>query len=498
MARRRTRRPVRTERQLLAEASNPALDMLAGQIDDDEGLFRPLTQRAGNNLPEYTQDKMLNVARYLSRVNPVASRALTLLSDFVLGEGVAPSVASAAVREVIDRHWQDRTNAWDTEMPRRFRRFLKTGEYLMPLFVNPVDGHMRIGSMPSDRIRAVHTDPENWERVREVELKPRLGQTEGIRYTIVNGMDALALSDIERPALWWTFGNDDGERGISLLYPIADYLDALDQFMFSEVERWLLLKAFVWDVTIKGATQEQIDGLVRQPAYQTPAAGQVMVHNDQEEWQPKSPALDTHDAANGIRLVRNHALGAIGIPEHWYAEGGDVNRATASEMAEAPRKRLTAIQGVWRHMLLDVLWTQAQYAVLAGALPAELPTEDEAGQPQGEPVAVGDHIELNMPDISPDDQAVMSGVLATLEAALVQAEDSGHVSPQTARRAFLIVLQQMGVDFDMDAEIGRIQQAEEQRDTARQHDAERLYQRGPQPPTLAVLPTPPERETGSD
>src|SRR5690606_13001830 len=108
--------------------------------------------------------------RYLSRVNPVANRLLTLMSDFILGEGVEISGASQAVQDIVTQHWTDRYNAWDRESPARMRRFFKTGEYLMPLFVNTVNGDVRVGTIPSDRIRTVHTDPENWESVTEVEL----------------------------------------------------------------------------------------------------------------------------------------------------------------------------------------------------------------------------------------------------------------------------------------------------------------------------------------
>lgn len=492
--RRKRQRPVQTERQVLAEASSPALDMVTGAIDDDDHLYRPLTSSRGNNLPQHTQDKILRVSRYLARVNPVANRLLTLISDFVLGEGVEVSGASAAVQDVVTQHWADRYNAWDRESPARMRRFFKTGEYLMPLFINPVNGDVRVGSILPDRIKTVHTDPENWESVTAVELKPVTGQTEGVRYTVVNDFSADELAGVERPALWWSYGNDDGERGISLLYPIADYLDALDQFMFSEVERWLLLKAFVWDVTIKGATQDTINEMVKRGDFRTPTPSEVIVHNDTTEWQAKSPQLDTHDAANGIRLVRNHALGAVGIPEHWYAEGGDVNRATATEMAEAPRKRLTALQEIWRNMMLDLLHVVVEYKVLFGQIPAELPTEDEDGNPHDEATPARGHVEVSMPDLSPDDQEVMAGVLSSLVASLMQAEDQGYVSRETSQRTVLMTLQQMGVDFDIEAEKVRIQADQNSRDAERQQDVQRLYQK--QPPLAVVPPQGNERESG--
>jgi hypothetical protein len=34
----------------------------------------------------------------------------------------------------------------------------------------------------------------------------------------------------------------------------ADWLDAYDEFLFGELDRYKLLRAFVWDVTLKNAT----------------------------------------------------------------------------------------------------------------------------------------------------------------------------------------------------------------------------------------------------
>ena len=175
-----------------------------------------------------------------------------------------------------------------------------------------------------------------------------------------------------------------------------------------------------------------------------------------------------------------------------------MNRATAAEMAESPRKRLTALQNDWRYVVMDTLWTQTQYAILAGVLPAELQAEDEKGRLQDDPKPAGDLIELNMPDVAPDDQQVMANVLVTLATALTQAEDSQYVSPQTAQRAFLLVLKQMGVDFDADAEIERIQLAAQSRDDEKQRDAERLYQRLPTIPRIVPAPSVADAQTGAD
>ena len=99
-----------------------------------------------------------------------------------------------------------------------------------------------------------------------------------------------------------------------------------------------------------------------------------------------------------------------------------------------------------------------------------------------------------MPDLSPDDQEVMAGVLSSLVASLMQAEDQGYVSRETSQRTVLMTLKQMGVDFDIEAEKVRIQADQESRDAEREQDVQRLYQN--QPPLAVVPPQGNERESG--
>ena len=89
---RKRRNPRRSQplaaRATIAEAS-PWDALLNGGdgIDADEHLYRRLTSSRGDNLPEFKHEKMLAVAKYLSRTNSTGHRLLTILSDFILGEG---------------------------------------------------------------------------------------------------------------------------------------------------------------------------------------------------------------------------------------------------------------------------------------------------------------------------------------------------------------------------------------------------------------------------
>ncbi len=454
-ARRQRQQPAGSRREGLREAT---FDLLANQgIDPDDHLYRRITGERGQNLPAYQHEHMLRIASYLYRTNPVAHRLVSMLVDFVLGEGVTITYRNAQVREVIERHWQDGYNDWERNAADLLTVYLVSGELLLPLFPNPVDGHLRVGCVVPEEVRDVRPDPENWRVVREVRLRAYPGEEPRV-YQIVNLREGIdELREAERPALFWKRQNPLGTRGISLLYTLADFIDLLDQMVFSEVERALLLKAFIWTVTVKDATARELAELAALPQYaQPPKPGAVMLQNERITWEAKTPRLETHEAANLMRFLRNHIFGAVGIPVHWFAEGEDVNRASAQAMAEPVRKRMTSVQDEWRAIVDDVLRCQVDYAVLSGRLPAEVTEERGDGQPTGGVIPAREAFRVEMPDLSPADTQQVVGSLATLTQTLALAVGEGYVSQDTARRLFLLMATQLGAEIDLEEEAAQL------------------------------------------
>lgn len=487
--RRRNSQPRRAPNTALAEGVYDAV-LDGSTIDPDDYAYRPLTAGPrGNNLPSYQHGKMLSVARYLGRTNAVGARLLTVTSDFVYGEGAGYSTQNELVKDVLDAHWRDPINDWDRHGPSRLRRYFRDGCMLMPLFPTQGTGHMTVGTVPADWIDHVDTDPENWENVTSVTLKKRaVDAVAGKTYTIVNRrMSAAELAGVSNPALYWSSGNDDGQRGISLLYPIADYLDLLDQLLFSEVERALLLKAFVWDVTLDGMEPNQIAAWVKNnPSMASgPKPGSVFAHNQQISLNAITPSLGTGELADFIRFLRNHVLGYLGMPEHWYSEGGDVNRSVGTVMAEVPRKRFTALQDEWRFILQDVCQAQIDYATLYGGLASEVAVQDSQGVDTSETVEARDAFTIQMADLSGDDVAKLMPAIQQLTATLSLAEGEVYISKQTARVAFLTFLGQIGVDINIEEEA---QRAEQEAQDRKDEQAQLLHAQQP-PVALAAYAT---------
>jgi hypothetical protein len=425
-------------------------------IDADEHLYRKLTGARGDNLPSYQHEKMLSIVRYLYRTNPVAQRFVTIMCDFILGEGVSLSFQNDQVRDVVMRHWKDQYNDWGRNAADLLTTYLVAGELLMPLFPNPVDGHLRVGCVLPDHIADVRTDIENWRVVGQVALKNRPGEEPRV-YDVVNIREGKGrLKEVERPALFWKRQNPLGSRGISILYTVADFLDLLDQMVYNEVERALLLKAFIWVVTVKDATIKELQDLAQLPQYANPPKpGAVIMQNEKISWDAKTPELDSYDAATLMRFLRNHVLGAGGIPEHWWSEGGDVNRAVGTVMAEPTRKRLTNLQDEWRCILGDVIHCQIDYAVIHGMLPELVPIQDAEGNDTAELIEAGNAFSIGMPDLSPADTHETVTSLQTLVQTLMIAVEEGYISEATSRRIFLMMATQLGMDFNVEEEAAR-------------------------------------------
>lgn len=438
-------------------------------LDDDEHLYRRLTGSRGESLPSYQHEKMLGVSKYLYRSNPVAQRLVTLISDFVAGEGVSLSFRNSEVEAVISEHWDDPYNDWTRNGPELLEAFLLTGELLLPLFPDMnAGGHLRIGAEMVDNIREVHAEAQNWRVIERVVMRSETSAQEGITYNVVNIRDDREALEAEHPALFYKRQNPFGKRGMSILYPVADFLDLLDQFGFSEVERWMIQKAFIYDVTVNGADEARIDELSKLPKYaQPPKPSSVIIHNENETWEPKNPRIESADSTNAMRFLRNHIGGALGIPEHWYAEGGDVNRAVGAVMAEPVRKRMKRLQDEWQAVLTDVLKAQIDYAILAGRLSEEVTKENSEGEPTEEMISVYDAFDVNMPDISSADTNELATGLQMVVSAVGTATDEGLMSTETGQKLIALIAQQFGVEVDLQEEKERIAAEREQRERDR-------------------------------
>lgn len=421
----------------------------AGQtVDPDDALWARLTGDSERDLDTLSQEQMRKVAVYLWDANVIANRIVELPIAYILGEGVRLTAKDEAWQSALDGFWRHPINAMDKKLPIKVRELSLYGEQIWPVFVNEFSGQVQLGYIHPSRLKEVVVDPHNPEQ--PVGLIVSNGALGGdLRYrVVVNGPESLFTERTQ--ALRETF--TDGQafyfavntlsttrRGRSDLRAPADWLDAYDQFLFGELERYNFLRAFVWDVTIQGADETRI--LEKAKKIKAPTPGSVRVHNETEIWKAETPDLQAADTSNGARLFRNHVLGAASIPEHWFGGGGDVNLATAAEMGGPTYKMFSMRQREVRHMLEEVGRFVIRQAIIV---------KDES-----EPDWIDPRLQVQVvfPEMIPTDTTKYAAALAQVAAACVTAMEAGFLSEEAAVNLLATVAGRLGYELDPATEL---------------------------------------------
>lgn len=431
------------------EPEKPLREAAGTNVDADDDDWRRLTGDGQRDLSPMTQDRMQRLAHYLWETNLLANRLIELPVAYLLAAGVRWQIQDEDAQGILDRHWDDGLNAWDLKLPKRARELALFGEQCFPVFRNEHNGFVRLGYLDPALIETVVTDPENREQPIGIVTK-RNRKGESRRYRIIVNVPESAFAERTRE-IRETFTDGDcfyyrvndlssTSRGRSDLLAQIDWLDAYDQYLFGELDGAAFRRAFVWDVTLTGASPEQVEARAR--TITAPKPGSVRVHNDGEQWEAKSPDLQSEDAASGARLFRNQVLGGATIPEHWYGGGGDVNRSTGESMSEPTEKVLLMRQAMLGYMLTDI----GRYVVRSawGALDREL-TNDEAD--------ILGTLATEWPEMTNKDITKYAASLMQIVSAIAGLLEEGLVTRKTALRMVTAIADRLGVEIDVEEEL---------------------------------------------
>jgi hypothetical protein len=194
--------------------------------------------------------------------------------------------------------------------------------------------------------------------------------------------------------------------------------------------------AFLWDIQLSGADAKTIDRKRMQYAY-PPDPGSIIVHNESEQWSAVQPKIEAGDAeADGRAIKMMIAMGA-GLPEHYLADGGDVNRATAVEMGLPTFRKFQRRQDTFGLVIRTILDRVLEEATRAGTLPA----------------GVDRSYRVIFPELAPGDNSDLAVATSAVTPALVSAHQAGWVSKETAMRLFYAMT---GQEVNVAEELERI------------------------------------------
>jgi len=144
-------------------------------------------------------------------------------------------------------------------------------------------------------------------------------------------------------------GAQFGESDLATVLP---WLQRYSRMLEDRVRFHWATRLFLWFVKVPRNRVSEKAEQYKQP----PAAGSIIVHDESEEWEAKSPVIRGADAAPDLKAVRNMIDGGSGYPPHWRGEATDVNLATAQAMQEPAERHLARRQNYFVWMLQDITY----------------------------------------------------------------------------------------------------------------------------------------------
>jgi hypothetical protein len=318
-------------------------------VDDSPG-WAPLGRMGPNDLDFSTRVRLYQDALEATRKNPLAKTIVDITTDFVLGDGIAIGSSNGRLDRFIGRFWHHRMNQLDQRLQSLADELSRAGDVFVLLFRNRQDGMSYLRFVTKEQIGFIETAENDWE----TELAYHQLPADGLSLEPVvwlspnhpNSAEAEAVMlhyAVNRP-VGAAFGQGD-------LDTVLPWLRRYSRMLEDRVRAHWATRAFLWFVTVPSHKVS-----VKREQYSAPPEpGSIVVHDEAESWDVKSPTLRASDAQHDLKAVR-HMIDAAGYPPHWRGEAGDANLATATAMQLRPERHLRRRQNYIVFMLQDILY----------------------------------------------------------------------------------------------------------------------------------------------
>lgn len=450
-------------------------------IDPDENLWSSLSSASSTtrrkNLSSIQQDQMIRLAYQFYKSNPLAKRAIQITAEYAIGDGIQYDAESPQIRQILNEHWSDTVNNWPLYQYERTRDLGLTGEQMIPAVSNPHNGHVQLANIDPDLIETIVEDTINPFKTYGIILKKLRGESYRRCYKIIDVADVttkdglhgrlvgLPETDEEMKEFGFPFKRGDvvetkrfntrlkaqwfgacfffkvnspmgANRGFSDLLAGLDWLDAHDQFLFSQVEKGIESAKYIWDITLTGANKQKITEFLLDQRSHKP--GLRVAHNEGVSYQVLTPNLHMEDATAMASAVKNNILSGVGLPPIWFSESM-TSRASAPEQTEPAYKSIRMRQRYVAFMMSRIFQYQIDESIRHGAIKMDRRMGDES-QRESEAFFI------KLPDVSAKDTRALGITINNIATALQTALSNELVDKARAKVVFNRFLDMTGVD----------------------------------------------------
>jgi len=347
--------------EILREATQQVEDALKLE---DAGWIN-LSQMGANVIPSAERITTVKEARLYSLKDPLARRAVALMTDYSFGPGVTWSMKDDPAKKMLETFWKAPINKplLSTKGQRKSsNKLLIDGEIFLAVFLGS-GGDATIRRIDPLEITEFITDPDDIENVRY--YKRDWHDAQGRSHTdyyrsFANVKDEACIDSIgtshqkTTDALVYHLAiNDIGQRGNSYLMPVIEWIKLYRKFLASRVAIMLALARFAWKIKTKGG-QTAVDAMKAKLHEKEIKAGSTEVENEGADLQPIKTESGASEAYQDGRMIKLQVAAGTGWPEQYFGDISIGNLATAKTVELPVQKMCESYQAVWQGAYEDI------------------------------------------------------------------------------------------------------------------------------------------------
>ena len=356
------------------------------------------------------------------RKNPLAWRIIQITTDYTVGEGIKLSSPNPDMQRFIESFWEHRENNIALRLESMAEELARSGDLFPLLFRERHTGVSLLRFITKDEVINIETKANDWERETAI-LQQTNDPTNPKRWVTPHHSRNKRYKAV---AMHYTINRPIGAMfGESDLATVLPWLQRYSRMLEDRVRFHWATRLFLWIVKVpRNRVQEKAEQYRRPPD-----AGSIIVHDESEEWEVKSPVIRGSDAAPDLKAVRNMLDAGAGYPPHWRGEATDVNLATAQAMQEPAERHLARRQQYFIWMLQDITY---QAYIRASQLRPQL-------WPELSETRYQTLYTVSAPDVSRTDNQVLAQATNQLAAAFQSINDQ-YPGSDTLRKLLLKLL----------------------------------------------------------
>lgn len=386
---------------------------------------------------------------HLNDRSPIAKRMINIPIEGMQDAGLRIETDNEAIKLLFKEWWSNkffgfRKVFWDI-----YRDYKNTGDMLIPVAVNEINGRCDFGFIDPFAISDVKLNPGNPMIAEQVIVS--VGATMPRPFDVIQA-DPFGVLNGE--VFYFRNKKAPNEvRGFPTLTASADLLELQRDNIFKEAERWAFLRYWILQVKLSTADENTIAEYQQEhyPKGSRPPMGSVEVTNEDVDMEFKSPDLQSRDGSNMSKLIKNHIFGGEGYPGFFFGESDGTNVATAREMM---RPTLWMIMGEVR-TVTEILSFIFSFVVQKASLNSRFTQFGTVSL-----IDAMDSWELKFNNIYPKEFLVSTAAVKDITAVLVEAVANSLCSIETARKIWVDCLGDLDVEIDLKKMIEEIEAAE--------------------------------------